>query len=57
MKSLFESKEASLRQELGEERNTLAREAEELKRKAAQAAAGRTAAEVNAKRFCHERGE
>lgn len=46
MKSLFESKEACLRQELTRERDQLAREADVLRRRVEEAETGRTAAEV-----------
>lgn len=47
MKSLFESKEACLREELGEERDRLAREAAVLRQRLERAEAGRAAAEVS----------
>ena len=47
MKSLFEAKEVSLRRELGGERNKLAQEAAEWKRRAEEAATGRAAAQVS----------
>lgn len=46
MKSLFQEKEACLRQELGKERDKLAREADSLRQRLEQAEAGRTVAEV-----------
>lgn len=46
MKSLFDSKEACLRQELSEERDRLAREADVLKQQVEEATAGRAAAGV-----------
>lgn len=46
MKSLFESKEACLRQELSEERDKLAGEVGVLRQRLEQAEAGRAAAEV-----------
>lgn len=46
MKSLFEGKEACLRQELGEERDKLAHEVAPLRQRLEQAEAGRAAAEV-----------
>ncbi|CAN0248461.1 unnamed protein product [Ectocarpus fasciculatus] len=49
MKSLFESKEACLRQELGEERDKLAGEVGVLRQRLEQAEAGRAAAEEAAR--------
>lgn len=46
MKSLFENKEARLREELGEERDKLAREGAVLRQRLEQAEAGRATAEV-----------
>lgn len=46
MKGLFESKEASLRQEVSEEREKLAREADVLRGRLDEATAGRAAAQV-----------
>lgn len=46
MKSLFEDKEASLRQELGEERDKLKGEAAVLRQRLEEAETGRAAAEV-----------
>lgn len=55
MKSLFEDKEACLREELGQERDTLAREAALLRQRLEQAEAGRAAAEVRDARPCRVR--
>eukprot|EP00903_Cladosiphon_okamuranus_P006766 g6598.t1 len=49
MKSLFESKEACLREELGDERDKLAREAAVLRERLEQAEAGKAAAEETAR--------
>lgn len=46
MKSLFEEKEAGLRQELSEDRERLVQELESLRKRAEEATAGRIAAEV-----------